>query len=122
MAHYWEIAGFEALYLEDSWILEIRLGEGVLTISADLVLRETHPAYTGPRPGEQYCYRRGLITFEDVNQFSWADRGQVPAIDSSGEEDLGTFDQFDVEDGTYLLTGDFGKIVVTSKPPTVSLS
>jgi len=122
MAHYWEIPGFEGLYLEDSWILEIRPGEGTLTISADLVLRESHPAYRGPRPGEQYCYRHGLITFEDVNKFSWTDRARMPATDASGEEDLGSFDQFEVEDGTYLLAGDFGQIVVTSKPPTVSLS
>lgn len=122
MAHYWDIPGFEGLYLEDSWVLEIRPVEGTLTILADLVLRESHPAYRRPRPGERYCYREGLITFDDVTDLSWAERGRMPARDASGGEDLGSFDQFEVEDGSYLMAGDFGRIVVISKPPTVSLS
>lgn len=121
MANYWAVPGFEDLYLEDSWVLGIRPGGGTLTISADLVLRESHPAYRAPRPGEQYCYRKGLITFDDVTALSWADRGHVPATDAAGEEDLGSFDQFEVEDGSYVLAGDFGRIVLTSKPPTVAL-
>lgn len=122
MAHYWEIPGFEALYLEDSWILEIRPGRGELTISADLVLRESHPAYREPHREEQYCYRQGSITFDEVTEFSWTERGRMAAIDASGEEDLGSFDQFEVDDGSYLMAGDFGRIVVTSKQPKVSLS
>lgn len=122
MAHYWDIPGFEGRYLEDSWVLKIRPGEGTLTISADLVLRESHPEYRDPRPGEQYCYRLGVIAFDDVTECSWTERGRMPATDASGEEDLGSFDQFEVEDASYLLAGDFGRIVVTSKPPTVSLS
>lgn len=121
MANYWAIPSFEGLYLEDSWVLEIRPGEGTLTISADLVLRESHPEYHSPRPGEQYCYRRGLITFDDVTALSWADRGHIPALDASGDQDLGSFDQFEVEDGCYVLAGDFGRIAVSSKPPTVAL-
>ena len=121
MTNYWTIPGFEDLYLEDSWLLEIRPGEETLTISADLVLRESHPAYRTPRSGEQYCYRAGLITFDEVTALSWTDRSHMPAIDASGEEDLGSFDQFEVEDGWYVLTGDFGRIVVASKPPRVTL-
>lgn len=122
MANYWAIHGFEDLYLEDSWVLDIRPGEATLALSVDLVLRESHPAYRTPRPGEQYCYRRGLITFEEVTALSWADRGQMPATDASGEEDLGSFDEFEVEGDSYVLAGDFGRIAVSSKPPTVVLS
>ncbi len=45
MSDYWSILGFEGLYLEDSWVLDITARPGVLEFVVDLVLRESHPRY-----------------------------------------------------------------------------
>jgi hypothetical protein len=43
MSDYWNIPGFEDLYLEDSWVLDIAARPGVLEFVVDLVLRESPP-------------------------------------------------------------------------------
>jgi hypothetical protein len=119
METYWTLAGFENLYLEDSWVLSIRPVESTLTFEADLVLTESHPLYHDPRAGEQYCYRRGIIEFAHVTELTWTGGGRPPATDATGEQDLGSFDQFQVEDGRYVISGDFGRIQLAAGPPTV---
>lgn len=39
MVSYWDIPGFENLYLEDSWVTAISATPGHLKIDVDLVLR-----------------------------------------------------------------------------------
>lgn len=119
MAIYWTLAGFENLYLEDSWVLSIRADESALTFEADLVLTESHPRYRNPLAGEQYCYLRGLIRFAKVTDLTWTGRGDPPARDATGELDFGSFYEFEVGDGTYTISGDFGRIEATSSRPTV---
>lgn len=122
MADYWNLRGFEDLYLEDSWVLEIRATAGLLIIQADLVLRESHPFYEAPKPGEQYCYRRGTIRFEGITDLTWTGQGAPPGVDASGEQDLGSFDQFSVAGSAYRIRGDFGRIEAIAQPPTVEFS
>ena len=119
---YASIPGFGDLYIEDSWVLDIVARPSVLEIAADLVLRESHPLYQPPMPGEQYCYRRGVLAFEGISRLEWDSSLTRPATDGSGESDYGSFDTFVVEDGAYRLQGDFGTLLVVSEPPTVQLS
>ncbi len=119
MTNYWSIPGFEDIYLEDSWVLSIETGESTLTIAVDFVLRESHPLYQAPQSGEQYCYRRGLIHFGSVTALSWTGQGAVPATDAAGEHDLGSFDEFEVKDNSFTISGDFGRIEVVAPRPTV---
>lgn len=121
MAGYWTLPGFEGLYLEDSWVLSIRPGEATLTLEVDFVLRESHPEYRAPLSGEQYCYRRGRIRFERVTAMSWTRGRAAPATDATGEQDLGSFDEFEVADEVYTIAGDFGTIEVVSERPTAEL-
>lgn len=121
MASYWTVPGFDDLYLEDSWVLSIRSSESTLVIEVDLVLRESHPEYRPPRPGEQYCYRRGRISFNNVTSISWTKRGAPPAVDGLGEQDLGSFDEFWVDGGGSRISGDFGVIVVVADQPLAEL-
>lgn len=113
------IPGLEGIYLEDSWVVGIVARPGVFEMTADLVLSESHPAYEPPRPGEQYCYRRGVLRFERVSTLTWEGQGAAPAVDASGEEDYGSIDSLAGTDGGYLIEGDFGRVAVSSVAPTV---
>ena len=119
MSDYSRVPGFEGLYLEDSWVLDITARPGVLEFVVELVLRESHPRYESPKAGEQYCYRRGVLRFGAVSSLRWDRQGAVPAIDTTGEQDYGSVDALGVTDHAYTVEGDFGRIAVESAPPTV---
>jgi hypothetical protein len=121
MPDYWSIPGFENLYLEDSWVLDITARPGVLELVVDLVLREPHPSYEPPKTGEQYCHRRGVVRFQGVSSLRWEGQGSVPAVDATGERDYGSVDALRMTDDAYVVEGDFGRIAVASAPPSVEL-
>ena len=81
MSNYWDLPGFENVYLEDSWVTGINATPGNVFIEVDLVLREKHPAYSPPRHGEQYCYHPATIRFEGVSALSWTAQGKPAAVD-----------------------------------------
>ena len=117
---YPSLSGFEFLYLEDSWVLGVIAKPQVLQMTVDVVLLEGHPDYAPARPGEQYCYRRGTITFSPVTSLQWS--GQLPpAPDVSGEPDYGSLDEFNRVDDEYVLEGNFGRLRVVSSPPVARL-
>jgi hypothetical protein len=119
---YTSIPGFKYVYLEGSWVLDIRAELGRVVFDMDVVLIESHPAYAPPRRGEPYCFRRGLIRFENVESLSWT--GQMlfkPAVDASGEQDFGGIDDFRIAEGVYALEGDFGRLEIASSPPALDL-
>lgn len=122
MSAYWELPGFADVYLEDSWVTGIQATPGRFVLELDLVLRETHPSYSAPAPGEQHCYRRGSIRFESVSTLHWLDQGQPPAVDSTGERDFGGIDALNYSDDVYSIVGDFGRIELRAELlPVVSL-
>lgn len=101
-------------------MLDVQARPRKLTIRREIVLRETHPAYSEPAPGQQYCYRRGDIVFARVTELRWTGQGRPPGIDASGEIDYGSIDVLDVEGSRYHLVGDFGEIVLRScSPPSL---
>ena len=123
MSDYLMIPGFENVYLENGWVLDVRAEPCRLMLDVEIVLLESHLAYSEPVAGEQYCYLRGSIRFERVSELNWSGQGiSVPAVDASGERDFGSIDEFTVGDGAYVLEGDFGRIEVKSRPPTLAFS
>jgi hypothetical protein len=119
MSDYWNMPGFEGLYLEDSWILEITARPGLLEFVVDLVLLDSHPLFELRSAGEQYCYRRGVIRFDGVSSLRWEKQGAPPATDATGERDYGSVDALRETDDAYVVEGDFGHIAVASPPPSV---
>jgi hypothetical protein len=119
MSDYWNIPGFEGIYLEDSWVLDITARPGILELVVDLVLRESHPLFEPPLAGEQYCHRRGVVRFNGVSSLRWEGQGAAPAIDATGERDHGSVDVLRATNDAYMVEGDFGHIVVASTPPSV---
>jgi hypothetical protein len=122
MSNYNIVTGFEDIYLEDSWVLGIRLEPGLALFEVELVILESHPRYTTPRPGEQYCYLRGQIRFEGVSSVRWTGQGVVkPAVDATGEVDYGAIDAFDAFDTHCELEGDFGRLEIESPWPSLNI-
>ena len=55
------------IYLEDSWVLQVQADGHTLRFVLDAVPTEAHPYYHGPRPDEQYDYRRAGLTIMGRN-------------------------------------------------------
>ncbi|GAA5189547.1 hypothetical protein GCM10023346_04390 [Arthrobacter gyeryongensis] len=111
MGKYFEHEVLRGFYLEDSWVLDINASRGQLVITAEFVLTEEHPSYAPARPGEQYCYRKGVLVFDGVADLTWT--GQLssrPSRDPDGSVDYGNIDSLIIEGDHYTVEGDLGKI------------
>ncbi|TLM80818.1 hypothetical protein [Pseudarthrobacter sp. NamE5] len=117
MAQYSECASLASVYLEDSWVLSVDAMPTTLELLVDFVLKESHPAYASPAPGEQYCYKKGRLVFSSLVELHWVDQGRRPAVDASGELDYGSFDVAQFEGQAWTLIGDFGRISFLSQAP-----
>ncbi|MBO0898428.1 hypothetical protein J1G42_00425 [Cellulomonas sp. zg-ZUI222] len=122
MGTYWDLDALRDLYLEDSWILDVVARPGIVELTADFVLLESHPLYRTPAAGEQYCYQRGTLRFAGVRSLSWEHQSEVcPAVDATGERDYGSIDTLDRSADTFTLIGDFGRMVIDAPEPSVEL-
>jgi hypothetical protein len=120
-ADYHSLAGFEHVYLEDSYVLGITAQPGTLTITLDLVLTADHPAYQPPTDGEQHHLQPAEITFVQVTSLTWTEQGAPPATDASGQIDYGGIDTL-LRNGTATtVEGDFGRLHVESPAPALRL-
>ncbi|MGJ0386903.1 hypothetical protein [Paenarthrobacter nicotinovorans] len=96
-------------------MLDLQATPGRFPIVLDFVLRQGHPRYASPLPGEQYCYRKGRLVFSGVKEILWSGQGRInPAIDARDEIDYGGIDSFIIEDNVYRLEGDFGLVEVSA--------
>lgn len=121
--NYYDFPALSEVYLEDSYVLRINEGDGTISFSMLLVLREQHPRYHAPEPGEQYCYAYGDLIFTGVREVRWLERGHHVYTDVTGEEDLGNIDTMIYDTDHYELTGDWGHVeIVTPDPPQVTFT
>ena len=110
MRSYTEIPGFESVALEESYVIDICATPGILRFELELALTPDHPAYAAPPPEESECFRRGQIRFEGVKRLVWKGQGAPPATDATGEADRGHIDNFQWDEKTFSLEGDWGQI------------
>lgn len=118
---YWDLPGMANLYLEDSWVVDIREGGATLTFVVQFVLTEQHANYRPPREGERYCYAFGTLTFPAVTDVSWLERHNARSVDAQGKTDLGNIDVLFEQGGRYHLEGDWGVVEVESQAPVIEL-
>ena len=117
---YYELAGFDQVYFEDSFVTGVIETGTELSFLLDLVLREGHPRYSPPKPGEQYCYRQAKLMFAQPTLVCWEKRGFQPTTDANGEVDYGNIDAMQlVDDGSYRLEGNWGVALIVSAPPSI---
>jgi hypothetical protein len=120
---YAELPGLADYYLEDSYVLGIHLTGEALAFDLDVVLTESHPEYRQPRPDEQYCYRRGRLSFPDPRLVAMVDTQPIrPSTDATGARDFGSIDRLDLDAGRYRVTGDWGVMEIESGPPAIVLA
>lgn len=67
-----------AVYLEDSWVLEVLPGTNGIAFRLDAVPTEEHPKYSEPRPGEQYCHRTPWLDLASHQPIAVALSGDRP--------------------------------------------
>ncbi|NEC92611.1 hypothetical protein [Streptomyces sp. SID12501] len=114
--------GFKNVSLEDSYVLDIAVHPGVLTLRLDLLLLPGHPEYLPPLPGERACFRQARVVFSSVRDLHWAGQSVIkPAIDASGSADFGSVDSLSSLHGGYKILGDWGEIILRSDAPSLSI-
>jgi hypothetical protein len=116
---YPDIAGsLQHLYLEDSYVLGVRIGGHSLEFELEAVLCEPHELYHPPGPDSYYCFRAGVLKFPDVTKMKWTDFSFPRSIDADDLVDYGNINAFYQEDdGSYYLVGDWGEVSVQSGVP-----
>ncbi|MDQ2091941.1 hypothetical protein [Marimonas arenosa] len=114
------IEGFEHVVLQDSYVLDIKQTEDEIVFEVEFVVCEDAPQFQSPKPDEQYCYALGRIVFSGVTEVVDFQRTAVAFTDASGNVDLGNIDTFSKTHQGYELSGDWGKLVVTSSPPRLA--
>ncbi|CQQ28486.1 hypothetical protein [Yersinia enterocolitica] len=110
--NYSEILSLSNFYLEDSYVLSIDEVAISLIFELEAVLTKNHPQYEEPKNGEQYCYRKVLLRFFSADSIEWLDRRFIGFIDSTGDLDYGNIDSFVSDDGAYILSGDWGRVII----------
>jgi hypothetical protein len=118
---YYQLEGLEHVYLEDSYVLDIKTDPASVEFLLCVVLTEHHPLYRFPSPAEQYCYRRGLLRFPNVERVEWLEKSMMPSTDATGAVDYGNIDEFYLADGDYYLSGDWGRLEIKSSPPSLEV-
>lgn len=101
--------------LEESFVLDIIERGGQVVFRLDAVLTPDHRAYHPPGPGEQYCMTPGVLIFDEVWAVEWlTDHTHRRVREPHGEDDLGNIDSLVVEDGTYTVEGEWGRVRIHS--------
>lgn len=75
--NYCEIPVLSSIFLEDGYVLAIHENINSLVFDLEVVLTKEHPSYDGPKHGEQYCYRRALLSFLHVSSWEWLEKKYV---------------------------------------------
>ncbi|CAM4083757.1 hypothetical protein KIPE111705_39750 [Kibdelosporangium persicum] len=115
MTDYTTVADLSAVYLEDSYVLQIVEEPGTVRFRLEAVLTPEHPVYRPPKPGEQYCYATGWLIFSEVGKIEWARRSAARFTDATGEVDLGNVDYMKREAEGWALGGDWGDVVIATR-------
>jgi len=115
--NYWQLPGFENIYLEDSYVLSINANTISIKILLEAVLTENHPLYTPALSGEQYCYRQMTVYFPHPQTYDLVLNNISAIADPDGSVDYGNIDVFFMADDKYYLRGEWGELTIVSDPP-----
>lgn len=118
---YTDLPGFEAVVLEESFVLGIQATPGAVIFDVDLVLTPDHPAYTPPPSNERECFHVGRVRFVEVRRVVWEEQGAAPATDASGEIDFGHIDSLVWDNNIFRLEGDWGRMEVSAARAEVEI-
>lgn len=118
---YFNIFGLQNIYLEDSFVLAINESSEEIIFLMEFVLTKEHPEYSIPSEGEQYCYRKGKLSFKCCKKIKWSEKSLNQFFDKNKEVDLGNIDSFSVDEDVNFLEGDWGEVEIISDYVTIEL-
>jgi hypothetical protein len=119
--NYYDIPDLENIYLEDSFVLGIKESADNVVFAMEFVLTKKHPEYSLPQKDEQYCYRKGSLSFNRCRKITWHNKSFEQFVDKNGEVDLGNIDSFTKNNSANVLEGDWGEIEILSDDCSVEL-
>lgn len=113
---YHQIPSLQHIYLEDSYVLNIK---DACSYELEVVLCESHPLYTPPLEGQQYCYKKCTLTFPNPTSSGLFLTHASPCVNPDGSLDYGNIDvlHFDDEINEYYLEGEWGSARIVSDEP-----
>lgn len=101
---YWEWEGFDGVCLEDSCVLEIRVGEKIVFVG-QYQLTEQHPQFKDGK-----SLRSGQIEFSNVSEYVWTGQHVKPAKGRFKKKNIGSCDAIYFENGWYYTLGEWGEL------------
>ncbi len=103
------IKALSDIYLEDSYVLEIRERASEIEFEMEFVLRENHPYYTEPKSDEMYCYRQGIIRLKSCVDVKWENKPYAlrPRLE---DKDYCNIDAFYRDGNKIFIEGDWGAL------------
>jgi hypothetical protein len=78
------------VYLEDSWILDANPTEYALRFVIEAVLTPEHAEYHPAKPGEQHCYRAGILMISSAQPILFEPGSTTEVVDDCGSEHANT--------------------------------
>lgn len=111
--NYYDLDELRFVYLEDSYLLELKESPKELELIIDAVLTEEHPEYSEPPPSENYCYKKAKISFSNVKAITWIEKKMFPFCDANNEIDYGNIENFSIHSKDYHISGDWGKVIIS---------
>ena len=109
---YYNIPQLSYIYLEDSFVLNIRTEANYVELLLELVLTENHPLYQSPLPNEQYFYKKARLIFSEAQQVELTEKINTKYIDANNELDLGNINDFYQYKNYFYLYGDWRELKV----------
>ncbi|GIU52347.1 hypothetical protein TUM4438_44850 [Shewanella sairae] len=114
MKNYFEIEGLKNIYLEDSYVIDIKETESGIIFDMEFVLKPAHSCYSEPLSNEQYCYKDGTIEFIGCSSINWISRSKQVFTDRNKNVDHGNIDSFFRKGAVNHLEGDWGIVEFTN--------
>lgn len=121
MKYFEWLKALSEIYLEDSYVLQIRERASEIEFEMEFVLRPGHVFFREPEEDEKYCYRRGLIRLSGCTDVKWSKRSDVN-VDANNEIDFGNIDVFDRDGGRINMSGDWGTLSLKSNQVLVFIA
>ena len=113
MKYFEWIKALSDIYLEDSFVLEVRERASEIEFEMEFVLRPGHVLYKEPAKGERYCYRRGVLRLNNCTDVQ-IHRSSTITFDANNEIDLGNIDIFERNGDRISMSGDWGELSLIS--------
>ncbi len=110
------------IYLEDSFVIEIKEKDNYIKFLVELVLTEEHELFDTPGEDEQYCYKKASMIFKNIESLVWLEKKDYINSSMQVSGDMGNIDIFKVKGNEFMLYGDWGKVKITSSDPIIMWS